>query len=300
MSANDTFEGTEEIAPGLHPLALLGRNHTHEVLLAWDDTLLTSVAVKLLLPDRAADPAARSSLANEAAALTTLQHPSLPRCFSAVLDGPRPHLVMELVEGPRLSTLLRRQGLLGIEQALPLALQLCAALHYMAARDMVHLDVKPKNVIMAPPPRLIDLSIARRLSAARATTHPVGTDRYMAPEQCGTGDHASIGPPTDIWGLGATLFEAVNGEPPFPEGDPGGVGSQRFPQLASRPRPMDAHVPEAVSTPLTAALERRPEHRPTAAEIVSALGPIAEVTPPRLFMGRFRVNAWRTARQGSP
>ena len=283
----------DEIAPGLHWLQLLGRSRTHEVVLAWEDTLLTTVAVKLLLPDRSDNEGARAALANEAAALMTLQHPSLPRCFSTELDGPRPHLVMELVEGPRLSTLIRRQGLLGVEQALPLTLQLCAALHYMSTRGMVHLDVKPKNVIMAPPPRLIDLSIARSVDRARTTSHPIGTDRYMAPEQCGTGDHASIGPSTDVWGLGATLFEAVNGKPPFPAGDPEGRGAERFPQLVSEPRPMVRHVPTALASPIRAALERRPSDRPTAAEIVDELGPIAEATPPRLLMGRFRVNAWR-------
>ena len=297
LSDDDTGDG-RWIEPGLHRIETLGRSRTHEVVLAWDETLLTTVAVKFLLPEHASDPAARASLANEAQALRTLQHPSLPRCFSERLDGPRPHLVMELVEGPRLSTLIRRQGLLGVEQALPLALQLCAALHYMGERDMVHLDVKPKNVIMAPPPRLIDLSIARSVAVARTRSHPIGTDRYMAPEQCGAGEHELIGPPTDVWGLGATLFEAVNGEPAFPPGDPDARGAERFPQLAVEPREMTPHVPRALGAPLRAALERRPHDRPTAAEIVAVFGPIAEITPPRLFMGRFRVNAWRV-REGA-
>jgi hypothetical protein len=61
-----------------------------------------------------------------------LQHPVLPRCFGAATDGDRAHIVLEFLEGPRLSTLIRKQGSLAIEQAMPLAIQLCAALHLMA------------------------------------------------------------------------------------------------------------------------------------------------------------------------
>ena len=78
-------------------------------------------------------------------------------------DGPRPHLVLEHLEGPRLSQLLRKHGALPMEQLLPLALELASALHYLAGQDVVHLDVKPSNVIMGAPARLIDLSVTRDL-----------------------------------------------------------------------------------------------------------------------------------------
>src|ERR671914_292309 len=84
------------------------------------------------------------------------------RSFGAQLGGERPHLVLEHIEGPRLSTLMRRYGM-SLEQLLPLALNLCSVLHYLAHAGVVHLDVKPSNVIMGGEPRLIDLSIARTL-----------------------------------------------------------------------------------------------------------------------------------------
>ena len=87
----------------------------------------------------------------------------------------------------------------------------------MERRGFVHLDVKPDNIIMGIPPRLIDLCIARSLERAGRTRGPIGTDAYMAPEQCGAdGWKATIGAPADVWGLGATLYHAASGRRPFP------------------------------------------------------------------------------------
>ena len=111
--------------------------------------------------------------------------------------------MLEHLEGPTLDELLRRDGTLALEQLLPLALHVASALHYMAAEGVVHLDVKPSNVVMGAPPRLIDLSVARTLAQAAKLRSPIGTDAYMAPEQR-TPD-GRIGPPTDVFGLAATL-----------------------------------------------------------------------------------------------
>jgi serine/threonine protein kinase len=92
--------------------------------------------------------------------------------------------VLEHLEGPALSTLVRRHGALPSARLIPLLLQWCAALHYLHAEELVHLDVKPRNIVMRSPPRLIDLSVARTVTKAARLTHPVGTDAYMAPEQC--------------------------------------------------------------------------------------------------------------------
>ncbi|MGZ8565744.1 MAG: serine/threonine-protein kinase [Actinomycetota bacterium] len=287
------FAEGEEIVPGLLAMRLLGSSRIHEVYVAWDEEMLGVVAVKLLQPRFVDDALTRAALAREGEALGALQHPSLPRCFASAVDGDLPHLVLELIEGPRLSTLIRRQRLLGVEHVIPLALQLCSGIHYMAGREMVHLDVKPKNVIMAPPPRLIDLSIARTIERARSVKGPIGTDRYMAPEQCGVGHEEEIGPATDVWGVGATLYESLSGRAAFPEGDSGAVGERRFPQLIEEPGPLPRHVPEPFVSIVSASLEKRPQDRPTAAEIVRTLDPIAEITPPRTRMGRVRVSAWR-------
>ena len=200
----------DAIAPGRTVLRHLGGGRRYEVFLVWDEHRLAVLVAKLLRPDHAADPAALRELADEAAALARLSHPVLVRGFDAVPDGRFPHLLIEHLEGPTLRELIERDGALPLEQLLPLGLHVASALHYLAAEGMVHLDVKPDNVVMGAPPRLIDLSVARTLEAARRLRRPVGTDGYMAPEQCDP-SRGAVGPPADVFGLAATLHHAVDG-----------------------------------------------------------------------------------------
>lgn len=281
------FDEGEEIAPGRYAVRLLGGGRGHEAYLAWDDRLFSLVVAKLLRPHRVDDPSARSQIAAEAGAYAALQHPVLPRSFGAVLDGGKPHLVLEFLEGPRLSTLLRRQGTLAVEQTLPLALQLCSALHYMDREGWVHLDVKSKNVVMGAPPQLIDLSIARTLEAAEATPGPIGTDAYMAPEQSGVAGMGAMGPATDIWGLGATVYEAISGRMPFPAGRKDGPPEVRFPQLVHAPADFP-DVPPVLADPILSCLEERPEDRPTAEELADVLQPLVAVLPRPSIVPRIR------------
>ena len=149
-------------------------------------------------------------------------------------------LLLEHLEGPPLQSLLERHGPLGLEQLPPLGLHVASALHYMAAEGFVHLDVKPENLVMGAPPRVIDFSVARSVAAAAKIARPIGTDAYMAPEQCGAGGDGvpPVGPAADVFGLGATLQHAMTGARPFPRE----VGARnasdpevRFPGL---PRPV--------------------------------------------------------------
>ena len=251
------FHEGDEIAPGLHVVRLLGGGRRYEAHLAWADHLRALVVVKVVRPDQVQDEVTLAGLRGEVAMLDRLAHPMLLRSFGADLEGPRPHVVLELIDGPRLSTLLRRHGL-GLEQLLPLALNLCAVLHYLAHEGVVHLDVKPRNIIMGAEPRLIDLSIARRVDDLATLTSPIGTEGFMAPEQRSVDRFDEIGPAADVWGLGATLAEAL-------------------PQ----------RVPAPVRAAVDACLEPYPADRPTAAELADVLEPLVDALPaPKL--GRFR------------
>jgi serine/threonine protein kinase len=285
------FDEGEEIAPGRSVVQLLGGGRGHEAYLAWDERLYSLVVAKILRPHRVHDPAARRQIAAEARAYAALQHPVLPRSFGAVLDGGKPHLVLEFLDGPRLSTLVRRQGLLAVEQALPLALQLCSALHYMAREGWVHLDVKPKNVVMGAPPRLIDLSIARTREGAVRTAGPIGTDAYMAPEQSGVPGTGEIGSPADIWGLGVTVYEAITGRLPFPVGREDGPWQERFPQLVHDPKPFSKEIPPILRDPILSCLDKRPESRPTAEELAGVLQPLVAALPKPSIVPRIRPRA---------
>jgi serine/threonine protein kinase len=282
------FDEGEEIAPGRHAVRLLGGGRRYEAYLAWEDTLYSLVVVKILRPRLVAEASTRAALTREARALATLNHPAIVRSFDAVLDGDRPHLALEFLDGPRLSTLIRRYGVI-LEQLLPLALEVCSALHYMSAKRIVHLDVKPRNIIMAGPPRLIDLSVALSLDEIEAIKTQIGTDAYMAPEQCDPERFAEIGPPSDVWGLGVTLYEAISRSLPFPPpaSDSSLPPERRYPQLTGESSPLPKEVPEAVAGAVRACLEKRPQDRPRALELAQTLEPwVAGLPRPRL--GLFR------------
>jgi eukaryotic-like serine/threonine-protein kinase len=273
----------EAIAPDRYALKSLGGGNRYEVYLVWDEQLYSLAVAKLLRPDQAEDEKALRDLTEEAEVLEALAHPVLIRGFDAILDGERPHLLIEHLEGPSLRRLIKRGGALPVQQALPLAAHVAGALQYMAQSGYVHLDVKPDNIVMGVPPRLIDLSIARTIDHAARSRGPLGTDSYMAPEQCGSDGVAEpIGPPADAWGLGATLFHAVSGHKPFPrEGD-----EDRHPQLRDDPRALPAHLPDELGALILDLLRKDPAARPSCAQAVARLEPMISELPRKMSLSR--------------
>jgi serine/threonine protein kinase len=261
----------DELVHGRRVLSLLGGGHRYEAYLAWDEHLHAPVVAKLLRPHLVDRPQAMEAAVREARALRALRHPSLVRLFGDALDGERPHLVLEFLDGPRLSTLLRKFGPLSAEQAVSLARQLCSALTYMANEGWVHLDLKPANIIVTSSPTLIDLSVARTSMELGEITSPVGTDAYMAPEQCLPELFGLIEARTDVWGLAVTLYKALTARPAFPPRD--GV---RFPQLRDDPPPMPKKAPPLLVESIEAGLRRSPTDRPTSAELYELLEPLAD------------------------
>jgi eukaryotic-like serine/threonine-protein kinase len=277
----------DEIAPGRSVLKLLGGGHDYEVYLVWDDRLFAIMVAKLLRPDRVDDKAALRGLEREAEALARLAHPVLLRGFDAVLDGRYPHVLVEHLEGPTLRRLIRRAGPLPAQQVLPLALHVASAVHYLASEDMLHLDIKPDNIVMGIPPRLIDLSLVRTLERARRISRWIGTRAYMPPEQCAPGEAGEIGPWSDVWGLGATLYHAIAGKPPFSRGsaDDDAPLERRFPQLVEEVRPWPVTVRPALAEAVLACLRKETAERPSAAELALALQPEVAALPHKLRLG---------------
>ncbi|MDA0181491.1 serine/threonine protein kinase [Solirubrobacter phytolaccae] len=268
----------DEIAPGRTVLRRIGGGRRYEALLVWDEHRLAVLVAKVLRPDQARSPVALHDLGREAELLERLAHPVVVRGFGSVVDGPFPHLVLEHLDGPTLDELLAQGGPLAIEQLLPLGLHVASALHYLANEGIVHLDVKPSNIVMGGPPRLIDLSVARELAEAAALRSPIGTDAFMAPEQCAP--DGRLGPPADVFGLAATLYTGLTGARPFPPCE------DRWPQLTTQAGPLPRRTPPALAEIVTAGLAPDPSARPSARDFAVALEPLVAALPRRMTLGR--------------
>ncbi len=281
----------DAITPELTAMRLLGGGSAYEAFLAFDEITYGPVVVKVLRPQLVDDTDAVHDLEREARALDIANHPAVVRGLRHDADAERPHLVLEHVEGPRLSKLIRRHGRLSEQQYLPLALDVASALHFFKYADVCHLDIKPSNIIMGSPARLIDLSVARNSASAAAITGVVGTDAYLAPEQADPGARYGVpGYASDVWGLGAALFHAITGERPFRLGDrDAATPAERHPQVDERAPELPAGVPDEVRKVVAATLEPWPADRPLPHEIVHALEPVVGALPaPKLT---FKVNA---------
>lgn len=263
----------DEIVPGLTAMRLLGGGSAYEAYLALDDVLYAPVVVKMVRPGQVADASTLRGLAREVDMLGALNHPAIVRGFRADLGGERPHVVLESLDGPRLSSLIRQHGPLPMQQLLPLGIELASAAHYLHHLGVVHLDIKPSNIIMGAPARLIDLSVARSGTDAAALRTPIGTDLYMAPEQCAPHPEAPPCSATDMWGIGATMFHALTGFRPFDRGVdcPDAADELRWPQLVAAPAAVPPRLPLDVAAAILSCLAlarrsgrlRRPSPRPS-------------------------------------
>ena len=273
----------------LTAIRLLGGGEAYEAYLAFDDVTYAPVVVKVLRPAQVADASSLRGLRREVETLSRVNHPVVVRGLRSELEGERPHVVLEQIDGPRLSTLVRRYGPLPEQQYLPLAIEIASALHYLRRIGYVHLDVKPSNIIMGAPARLIDLSVARTIDDARVLRYPIGTDPYMAPEQTDPPRTGAPGFASDVWGLGATLFEAIAGYKAYDVGDPHArTLTDRFPQVGQLAYSLPDTVPSDIAKVVYASLEPNPDDRPLPHELAEALEP-ALARQPRGRLAGFKV-----------
>ncbi|MBB6174779.1 tRNA A-37 threonylcarbamoyl transferase component Bud32 [Nocardiopsis mwathae] len=236
-----------------------------------DELLDRPVAIKELsipphLPQQEVD-VLRTRMLREARSAARLAHPSIITVFDVVEEDERPWIVMELVRGDSLSGLLKKEGTLPPERVAKIGLQMLAALAVAHERGIVHRDIKPGNVLIARGDRavLTDFGIARLegTTALTSTGLLIGSPAYLAPEQA-HGKPASSA--TDMWSLGVTLYQALEGQSPF----------QRPTSMATLTAIVTEEVPPAEHAgPLVPLLEgllaKEPEHRMAVREAASLL-----------------------------
>ncbi|MGE0547348.1 MAG: serine/threonine-protein kinase [Kofleriaceae bacterium] len=257
--------------------ATLGAGAMGEVYAAVDEVLGREVAVKTL---RGAATGMTAQILDdrfrmEARAIAKLTHPSVVQVFDIDLAANPPYLVMERVIGPSLKEQLAR-GALGVTDLRALGIQIARALAAAHAAGVVHRDVKPANILVAGDRtwKLADFGVAHVPdSSITLTGQFIGSPAYAAPEALIRGQSLPAG---DVFGLGASLFQAAAGRWPRAEAASGAL-------LAAAPpvRELVPALPIEVADAIDRALANDPAHRPTAAELADALSraPAPDATP---------------------
>lgn len=243
----------------------LGRGGIGIVWRARDELLRRQVAVKEISFPRAVSSADGASLKErvlrEARAAAGINHAGVVGVYDILQEDGSAFIVMELIEAPTLQDLVKDEGPLQPARAATIGLDVLETLELAHARGIIHRDVKPANVMVPPdgPAKLADFGIASLQNDPRLTASGIilGSPAFMAPEQA----HENVSSPaTDIWGLGATLFFAVHGEPAFDKG-------QAIPTLTAvlSDEPDVQAKAGALGPVIKALLEKDPTQRPSAA-----------------------------------
>ena len=224
-----------------------------------------SVAVKVIRADLAQDAEFRARFRREVAVARTVSGLFTAPVIDADVDGPVPWLATAYVPGPSLADAVSQHGPLPAASVLALARGLAEALSAIHAAGVVHRDLKPANVLLAEDgPRVIDFGISRAVEAS-VLTHTglvVGSPGFMSPEQA---EGREVGPPSDIFSLGAVLAFAATGQGPF--------GSGSTPALVYRvvhSGPQLDLMPAEVRSLAERCLAKDPALRPTAADLLAA------------------------------
>ena len=267
----------QEIDRSLVVIGTIGGGSRYEVFRAWDRELFCQVAVKVMRPHRVPEDRVMDGFEREISIASRLQHPNLVRLLRWTAAPPRPYMVLEYVTAQTVAAHLESIGEVSIPEACLLGIRMLSALHYMHSNHVLHLDVKPDNITMGDPPRLLDFSLAQAFSGPVKLRHTMGTAAYMPPEQF---MHGEVTPRSDLFGLGATLYEALSGMRPFTEGDETAIDkATAYPQLVEDPQPLHdiVDLPPLLERVVMACLARDPARRPSAAlETAIALQTVLE------------------------
>ncbi len=243
--------------------AMVGRGGMSTLFRATDLRNGRQVAVKVPHPEMESDPVLLERFRREEEIGQQLDHPGVVKTYDGE-ERSRLYMVIEWVEGRLLRAILNEQRKLPVERAVHFALEMCDALDDMHKHGVVHRDLKPENVMVGAEDhiKLIDFGIAMKEDARRIThttiTPALGTPDYISPEQVKgqRGDQRS-----DIYALGAMLYEMLTGQPPFTGPNPLAVMNERLLNDPAPAREINPEIPPALEEILFRALERDPRHR---------------------------------------
>jgi hypothetical protein len=275
-------------------ISRLGRGGMGEVYKAFHPQLQRYVAIKVLLTNSETDPEFIARFQNEAMAVARLRHPHIVQVFDFDIEGDKPYMVMEFVEGETLGqrmTRYHREGKrMPIDEVVRLFQQLCSAVDYAHKQGMLHRDIKPANVIInhQGDAVLTDFGLAKisGVSGLTASGSVMGTPHYMSPEQ---GQGQPMDARSDVYSLSIMLYEMLAGKLPFDADTPVGVIMQH---IMTQPLPIEEinpAVPGALALVALVGMAKKPEERFRSAAAMGAAIASAVNQPP------MRINAAPTA-----
>jgi serine/threonine protein phosphatase PrpC len=284
---------------------LISRSGMGSVFKAVDLENGDSVALKVPFMHLESDPAFYSRFEREEEIGKSLNHPGILRIIPTSPKKSRPYFAMELLTGRTLDEMIRDKGKLPLPEALAFASRICEALEYMHGRDIVHRDLKPANIMVCDDGsiRIMDFGIAKAHAMRRITfggfSPTMGTPDYMAPEQV-RGKRGDAR--TDLYSLGAMLYEMVTGRVPFEAPNAYMLMNARLIGDPRAPRKINPEISPQVEEIILHAMERDPLDRYTSAaemkaeldapDQVAVTGRHERLRPPAPWKSR-----WKTLRQ---
>jgi tRNA A-37 threonylcarbamoyl transferase component Bud32 len=255
-------------------LGELGRGGMGVVYKARQKDLDRTVALKMILGSHLASEEQVRRFQAEARVAGRLSHPHVVQVYEAGAVHGQPYFAMQYVEGRGLDQVLAA-GPLPPEDAVRLLAAVARAVAYLHAEGLIHRDLKPSNVLLdgAGRPYLTDFGLARFLERESSLTPSgaiVGTPSYMAPEQAAGGKE--VGPRSDVYGLGAILYELLTGRPPFREATPLDTLVQVLEGEPTLPRRLNPRLPRELELICLKCLDKAPERRyPSASALADDL-----------------------------
>lgn len=261
------YDLLEEIARGGMGVVYLARQHGLNRL----------VAVKMILPGELSDEEAVARFRAEAEAAGQLRHPGIVAVFEVGEIGGLHYFSMEYIEGKSLASLVRKKPF-APEAAARCMQAIAEAIHYAHEQGVLHRDLKPSNVIIDSEgrPHVTDFGLAKRMTPGAAeltrTRAVMGTPSYMSPEQA-AGKLRELGPRSDVYSLGAMLYELLAGRPPFRADTPLDTVLEVMQREAVSPRRVNLDTPRDLETICLKCLEKEaPRRYATAGELAADLG----------------------------
>lgn len=222
------------------------------------------VALKFLKEGLIADNDALQRFKRESLAVSSLDHPNIVKAYGFGIAGRSPYMAMEYVQGTSLADVLKQEGRLSKEEALPLFEQILEALAHAHEKGVIHRDLKPSNVMLVGAerqPKLVDFGIAKilpetgqELQKLTQTGDVLGTVVYMSPEQCMA---SPLDSRSDLYSMGCLMYEVLDGEPPF-KGDTALITIAKH--LNEKPRASE-YVTGDLGGAILKALEKEPIRR---------------------------------------